>query len=117
MELLEKDLGRVAELERVQDEPGAVPESQETEADLPPEYCRYRDEGCELAQSCLRCPFPKCVYDKPGGRRKWLKTSRDREIVRLFTAEGKGVKELARRFRVSTRTVQRALGRVKHERD
>ncbi|GAI69128.1 unnamed protein product, partial [marine sediment metagenome] len=39
----------------------------------------------------------------------------DREIVRLFTTEGKGVKELALSFGVSQRTVQRALKRAKNE--
>lgn len=91
-----------------------VPDSRNIEPDLPPEYCHYRDEGCELAGSCLYCPLPKCVFDRPGGRQHWLKSSRDREILRL-TAEGRNVKELARIFKVSTRTVQRALGRTKHE--
>ena len=77
--------------------------------DLPPEYCRYRDEGCDLASSCLNCPFPKCVYDQPRGRQRWLKRWRDREIVRLFNTEGKRVKELALMFGLSQRTVQRAL--------
>ncbi len=77
--------------------------------DLPPEYCRYRDEGCELAASCLSCPFPKCIYDQPGGRQRWLKTQRNREIGRLFNTEGMKVKELAVRFGVSQRTVQRIL--------
>ena len=81
----------------------------EIELDLPPEYCRYRDEGCELANSCLDCPFPQCIYDQPGGRQRWLKKQRDREIVRLFITEGKGVKELALMFGISQRTVQRAL--------
>ena len=79
------------------------------ELDLPPEYCRYRDEGCDLASSCLNCPFPKCVYDQPRGRQRWLKRWRDREIVRLFNTEGKRVKELALMFGLSQRTVQRAL--------
>ncbi len=77
--------------------------------DLPPEYCRYRDEGCDLASSCLNCPFPKCVYDQPRGRQRWLKRWRDREIVRLSNTEGKRVKELALMFGLSQRTVQRAL--------
>ncbi len=81
----------------------------EIELDLPPEYCRYRDEGCELANSCLDCPFPQCIYDQPGGRQRWLKKQRDREIVRLFITEGKRVKELALMFGISQRTVQRAL--------
>lgn len=79
------------------------------ELDLPPEFCRYRDEGCDLAESCLNCPFPKCVYDEPGGRQRWLKRLRAREMARLFTAGGKGIKELAQMFGVSQRTVQRAL--------
>jgi len=83
--------------------------------DLPPEYCHYRDEGCDLADSCLNCPFPRCIYDQSGGKQRWLKRLRDREIVRLANTEGKGVKELAMMFRLSQRTVQRALKRVKNE--
>jgi len=81
----------------------------EVELDLPPEYCRYRDEGCDLADSCLNCPFARCVYDEPGGKQRWLKRLRAREMARLFTTEGKGIKELAVMFAVSQRTVQRAL--------
>ncbi|MFH1031210.1 MAG: hypothetical protein V1767_01365 [Chloroflexota bacterium] len=33
-------------------------ERDEFELDLPPEFCQYRDEGCEVATSCLRCPLP-----------------------------------------------------------
>ena len=77
--------------------------------DLPPEYCHYRDEGCEFADSCLNCPLTKCIYDEPGGRQRWLKRQRDRQIARLFTVEGKRVKELALMFGLSQRTVQRAL--------
>ena len=81
----------------------------ETRPDLLPEYCHYRDDGCELSHSCLDCPFPQCIYDLPGGRQHWLKKLRDREIVRLFCAESKGVKELALMFGLSQRTIQRAL--------
>lgn len=79
------------------------------DGDLPPEYCQYKDQGCELADSCLECPFPQCVYEQPGGKQRWLKKRRNREIIKLFTTEGKGVKELALIFGVSQRTVQRAL--------
>ncbi|MFH1652107.1 MAG: hypothetical protein ABID87_08435 [Chloroflexota bacterium] len=79
------------------------------ETDLPPEYCHYRDEGCELADSCLNCPLAKCVYDEPGGKQRWRKRLRDRDIVRLFSEEKQGVRELARFFRLSERTIQRAL--------
>jgi AraC-like DNA-binding protein len=76
--------------------------------DLKPEYCHYRDEGCEYAQSCLECPFPQCLYDEPRGRQRWLKELRDKEIDKLFTAGWK-IKELAPLFGVSQRTIQRAL--------
>ena len=89
--------------------PGETSEGQHNETDLPPEYCHYRDEGCEFADSCLNCPLSKCIYDEPGGRQRWLKRQRDRQIVKLFTTEGKGVKELALMFGLSQRTVQRTL--------
>jgi hypothetical protein len=76
--------------------------------DLLPEFCRYRDEGCEYAASCLACPFPQCLYDEPGGRQRWLKNRRDKEIKRLFSG-GRKIGELAPLFGVSPRTIQRAL--------
>jgi hypothetical protein len=78
------------------------------ERDLPPEFCRYRDEGCEYARSCLACPFPQCLYDEPRGRQRWLKDRRNREIKKLFTGGWK-ISELAPLFGVSQRTIQRAL--------
>ena len=78
-------------------------------ADLPPEYCHYRDEGCEYAASCLNCPFQQCIYEEPGGKQHWLKVQRDRKIVRLSAREGRPVKELALLFGLSRRTVQRVL--------
>jgi hypothetical protein len=80
----------------------------QNESDLPPEYCRYRDEGCEYAESCLACPFEQCLYDEPRGRQRWLKARRNKEINRLFTG-GWEMKELALLFGVSLRTIQRAL--------
>lgn len=84
-------------------------ESNEVELDLRPEYCHYQDQGCELAASCLSCPFASCVYEESGGKQRWLKRLRAREMSRLFTEERKEVKELAQIFAVSQRTVQRAL--------
>ena len=78
-------------------------------SDLRPEYCHYRDEGCELAESCLNCPFANCIYDEPGGKRRWMKRLRAREIARLHIDEGKKVKELSEMFGISERTVQRTL--------
>lgn len=83
--------------------------AEENRLDLPPEYCHYQDEGCEFAESCLNCPLPVCIYEEPGGKRRLLKRLRAKEMGRLFTSEGKGVKELAQIYGVSQRTVQRAL--------
>jgi hypothetical protein len=87
--------------------------SDESDLDLLPEYCRYQDDGCEFASSCLSCPFPECIYAQPGGRQRWLKRLRDKEVLRLFAAQGKGAKELAEMFGVSQRTIQRILKRAR----
>ncbi|NLL90290.1 MAG: hypothetical protein GX226_04215 [Dehalococcoidales bacterium] len=81
----------------------------DAELDLLPEYCHYRDEGCELAASCLNCPFPECIFEQPGGKRRLLMEQRNNEIARLFKDEKKSIKELALLFKVSIRTIQRAL--------
>ena len=31
--------------------------------DFPPEYRRYRDDGCKVARSCLDCPFAGCLEE------------------------------------------------------
>ena len=84
-------------------------EATENESDLPPEYCHYRDEGCEFADSCLSCSFQQCLYDEPRGKQRWLKELRTKEIAGLFSSGGWGVKELALMFGLSQRTIQRAL--------
>jgi len=73
-----------------------------------PEDFPYEDKGCELFPSCLNCPFPHCIKEEPWGRERWLKRSRA-ERMRELKQEGKSVKEIARIFEVSPRTVQRAL--------
>jgi hypothetical protein len=83
------------------------------EADLLPEYCQYKDEGCDLSSACLSCPLPRCVHEQSWGRFKLTRSLRDREIVRLHIGENKTVTELSRRFQVSRRTVLRALAAVK----
>ncbi len=84
-------------------------EATENEPDLPPEYCHYRDEGCEFSDSCLNCPFLQCLYDEPRGKQRWLKELRNKEIAGLFSSGGWGVKEMALLFGLSQRTIQRAL--------
>ncbi len=45
--------------------------------DALPEHADYRDTGCDLAPSCLRCPLRRCRYDEPRAvRRSWRATAR-----------------------------------------
>lgn len=80
--------------------------------DALPEQTRYRDEGCELAPSCLNCPLPLCRYDLPGGVRRQRLRTRDDAIIRLRRVGGLPVEEIARRFGLSRRSVFRVLQRA-----
>ncbi len=73
-----------------------------------PEFCHYRDEGCALYPSCLRCPFPRCLDDEPRGRQRFSISQRREQMERMHS-EGKTTLEMARILGVSRRTVQRAL--------
>jgi hypothetical protein len=79
--------------------------------DLLPEYCVYTDEGCRLAKSCLACPFPVCIEDRPQERKTSVAALRGKEIFRLYTQEKTTVPELAARFNVTRPTVYAALKR------
>lgn len=74
-----------------------------------PEYTRYRDDGCDISESCFDCPLPRCRYEEPGGLRALLNESRDREIIQL-RLKGMPVEDLADRFGISRRTVFRVIG-------
>ena len=76
--------------------------------DALPEHLEYRDTGCDLAPSCLRCPLARCRYDEPGGARKLLQGSRD-EAVRHRRGEGVAIDALAGEFGISRRSVFRIL--------
>lgn len=86
------------------------PNGRKVRIDALPEYLEYRDSGCEVAPSCLRCPLVRCRYDEPGGVRSLLQTTRD-EAVRRRRAEGVGIDALAREFGISRRSVFRILAR------
>ena len=76
-----------------------------------PDYSEYRDQGCDLSPSCLRCPLPKCRHDKQEGGRRVSKRLRDLEIFRHRTASGRSISELATEFDLSKRTIQRIIRR------
>ncbi len=89
--------------------PAHEPRERVARQDALPERVEYRDRGCDIFPSCLSCPLPRCRYDEPGGVRALLNRERDREIRRLRLDHELPVDEIALRFRVSRRTVFRAL--------
>ena len=86
------------------------PNGRKVRTDALPEHLEYRDSGCDLAPSCLRCPLVRCRYDEPGGARALLQSSRD-EAVQRRREEGAGIDGLAAEFDLSRRSVFRILRR------
>lgn len=76
-----------------------------------PELYPYKDDGCELSPSCLNCPMPRCKYDDPGWMQRERRRRRDQAVLNARRQDGLTVPQLARRFRVSERTIFRILGR------
>ena len=79
-------------------------------SDTLPENTRYRDNGCDVSESCLHCPLPLCRYDDPGWLQSKSRRTRDDEIVKL-RHEKLPTAEIAKRFGISTRTVHRVVQR------
>jgi hypothetical protein len=77
--------------------------------DTLPEHASYRDTGCELAPSCLRCPLERCKYDEPGGARRLLTEVRDREIVVLRRRHAAPISMLADHYGLTRRSIFRIL--------
>ncbi len=79
-------------------------------SDTLPENTRYRDNGCDVSESCLHCPLLLCRYDDPGWLQSKSRRNRDDEIVKL-RHEKLSTAEIAKRFGISTRTVHRVVQR------
>lgn len=85
-------------------------------SDALPEHVDYRDTGCDLYPSCLRCPLPQCRYEVNGGATAMLRTGRDASILTAARRDGATVDDLARMFGLSRRTIFRVLEREKRPR-
>jgi hypothetical protein len=83
--------------------------------DSSPECSVYRDEGCDLFPSCLKCPLPRCRYDEQAEGRRPARILRDREIMRQRISSGTSIADLAEKFGVSRRTIQRIIRRSSSE--
>ncbi len=83
--------------------------------DALPEHTEYRDTGCELSESCLRCPLARCKYDAPGGARRMTTEARDREIALLRRKYRAPVRMLAQTYGLSRRSIFRILAATGNE--
>ena len=85
-------------------------------SDALPEHGDFRDSGCDLYASCLRCPLPQCRYEVSGGATALLRSGRDASILAAAGRSGTTVDDLARNFGLSRRTIFRVLERDKRGR-
>lgn len=104
---------RGVDAEADEDDQGALP-PERVRQDALPDHTDYRDTGCDLAPSCLRCPFARCKYDERGGSQRMTLQARDREIARRFRRDQVPVDMLADTFGVTERTVFRILKSTRH---
>ena len=77
-------------------------------SDALPGATTYRDNGCDVAPNCLKCPLPECRYAAPDGIRGIKLLQRNPEIARL-RREGMAEDDIAARFKITRRTVIRIL--------
>lgn len=77
--------------------------------DALPEDTVYRDEGCDVAPSCLACPLERCRYDGPGATINTVRANKRRELARELVGLGYSIDEIAATTGASRRTVFRYL--------
>ena len=83
--------------------------------DMLPEKFPYRDDGCEIFPSCLRCPLPQCKYDDPGWLQREKRRERDQNIIEAVKQDGVSISEAASRFSISQRTIFRIIRKSAEE--
>jgi len=75
-----------------------------------PEHTAYRDTGCHVAPSCLRCPLAVCIFDHHPQPRRHARQARDHRL-RALAERGWTTTRLARRFDLSGSQVRRIRAR------
>jgi hypothetical protein len=64
--------------------------------------------GCKYHDDCFACPYSDCAWGTEFSVRSFRKKQRDIEIKQL-RRDGMSIKEIAIKFNVTERTIQRAL--------
>ena len=73
-----------------------------------PDDINWKDRGCEVFPSCLNCPRPRCIEEESRGKQRLRMLTRVSQMAQL-KHQGKNTAEIAALFKLSQRTVQRAL--------
>ncbi|HZA24160.1 MAG TPA: hypothetical protein VFA32_16415 [Dehalococcoidia bacterium] len=81
--------------------------------DAVPEFYHYEDTGCEVSDSCLNCPLPRCKYDDPVWYQKHRRLAKDLKVLTVMQTEKLTVEEAAERFSVTVRTIFRIMRRCR----
>ena len=98
--IIQHSLSALPRLRRLPTDPRAVPYPSV-----------YRDQGCGLFPCCLECPFPLCVTEEvPWGEETLANLLRAKTLALLNRVAGLTPGQLAARFALSARQVQRAFG-------
>tara|TARA_R110000764_G_scaffold21827_2_gene54845 strand:- start:43 stop:366 length:324 start_codon:yes stop_codon:yes gene_type:complete len=69
----------------------------------------YRDTGCDMAPSCLSCPFVTCRHDISPEKMKENHRMQQLFLIRRMTEDGKTQDQIAAALDVGKRRVQRIL--------
>ncbi len=81
--------------------------------DAVPELYPYEDTGCEVTDSCLNCPLPRCKHDDPEWYQKNRRLAKDWKMYTTIETERLTAEEAADRFSVTVRTVFRIVSRCR----
>ncbi len=70
---------------------------------------KRRDNGCDLHPSCLDCPLPGCIHDDEDAKERRSRLELRNIAIRVAGRSGVPTRELAAKFGLSRRAVQRVL--------
>jgi|TARA_R100000789_G_scaffold85584_1_gene81576 hypothetical protein len=68
---------------------------------------KFEDTGCDLFDACLECPLPECRYDI--SIEKQLRLAHLLRILDLWMTNEYTIKDLAKRLKVGSWTVLKAI--------
>ena len=67
----------------------------------------FKDDGCEVSETCLDCPLSRCKHDDLDWYQFWRKRVKHLLIGQEIERDGLTIEEAAARFRITDRQVFR----------